>query len=297
MTVMGTIMMGDNVMNNFGGWKVLSNSNYVYHNGRKYHPFLCIYDAAILHPNTNYSFTRDPRFSDHLFEYIISGKGYIDYDGKRYTVTAGDCILMRKDAEVSYFSDKDDPYSKIWFSADGEFVPNMLNALKAEGELFIVRRNLYDKFWRLLYILENDGFELDRISKHVLGIMLEMFTSENNSEISSEEHMTFAQQIKTYIDTVLHSAPSVNGISKHFGVCEATVIRRFKKEFGTTPNEYIKTQRLNMAESMLRNTNYSISQIATLMNYCSQNYFSGEFKEAFGMNPTRYREKCREHMK
>jgi len=281
-------------LNNFGGWKVLSNSNYVYHNGRKYHPFLCIYDAAILHPNTNYGFTRDPRFSDHLFEYIVSGKGYIDYGGKRYTVTAGDCILMRKDAKISYFADRDDPYSKIWFSADGEFVPNMLNALKAEGELFIFRKNLYDKFLRLLYILENDGFELDRISKHVLGIMLEMFAcDQNNHTGSTEEILTFAQQIKSYIDAILHSAPTVTGIAKHFGVCEATVIRRFKKELGVTPNEYIKTQRLNMAESMLRNTNYSIAQISGLMNYCSQNYFSGEFKAAFGMNPTKYREKCR----
>ena len=277
-------------MNNFGGWKVLSNSRYVYHNGRKYHPFLCIYDAAILHPNKNYSFTRNPKFSDHLFEYITSGKGYIDYNGKRYTVTAGDCILMRKDAVISYSSDRDDPYSKIWFSADGEFVPNMLNALKIEGELFIVKKNLYDKFMRLLYILENDGFELERISKHILGIMLAMFTKTEETEAFPEEGLTSAQQIKSYIDAVLHSAPTVNGISKHFGICEATVIRRFKKEFGTTPNEYIKTQRLSMAESMLRNTDYSISQIAGLMNYCSQNYFSGEFKETYGMTPTAYRQ-------
>ena len=280
-------------MNNFGGWKVLSNSNYVYHNGRKYHPFLCIYDAAILHPNTNYGFTRDPRFSDYLFEYIVSGKGYIDYAGKRYTVTSGDCVLMRKDAKVSYFSDKDDPYSKMWFSADGAFVPNMLDALNVSGELFIVKKNLYDKFLRLLYILENNGFELDRISKHILGIMLAMFTDGETSGVAADESLTLAQQIKTYIDAVLHTAPTVNGIAKHFGICEATVIRRFKKEFGTTPNEYIKTQRLNMAESMLRNTNYSISQIASLMNYCSQNYFSGEFKAEFGVNPTQYRESIR----
>ena len=110
-----------------------------------------------------------------------------------------------------------------------------------------------------------------------------------NSDAAAEESLNSAQQIKTYIDAVLHSAPTVNSIAKHFGICEATVIRRFKKEFGTTPNEYIKTQRLNMAESMLRNTNYSISQIASLMNYCSQNYFSGEFKAAFGVNPTQYR--------
>ncbi len=282
-------------MNNFGDFKVLSNSRYVYHNGRKYHPFLCVYDAAILHPNTSYSFTRNPKFSDHLFEYIISGKGYIDYDGKRYTVTAGDCVLMRKDAKVSYFADKDDPYSKMWFSADGAFVPNMLDALNVSGELFIVRKNLYDKFLRLLYVLENDGFELDRISKHILGIMLAMFTDTEDSDAAAEESLNSAQQIKTYIDAILHSAPTVSSIAKHFGLCEATVIRRFKKEFGTTPNEYIKTQRLNMAESMLRSTNYSISQIANLMNYCSQNYFSGEFKAAFGVNPTQYREKFRKN--
>ena len=279
------------VMNNFGDFKVKSNQNYVYHSYRKYHPVLCIYDAAISYPDKNYKHTRDTRFAAHLFEYIVSGKGYIDYGGKRYAVTAGDCVYISKKCEISYFSDKDDPYTKLWFSADGVLPEKLCEALGFDGDLYICKKNLYSKFQRLLHILENDGFELERISKHLFGIMLTMFTDseEAKDETDTAAALSDAVRIKTYIDEIIHSAPTVGDIAKHFDICEATVIRHFKKEFGITPNDYIKKQRLNVAEGLLRNSSYSVTNIAKLLNYCSQSYFSGEFKKQFGVYPTEYR--------
>ncbi len=277
-------------MNNFGEFKVKSNQNYVYHSYRKYHPVLCIYDAAILHSDRNYAHTRDMRFTAHLFEYIVSGKGYIDYNGKRYPVTAGDCIYISNKCSVSYFADKDEPYSKLWFSADGALPGKLCEAFGFDGELFICKKNLYDKFQRLLYVLENDGFEPERISKHLIGIMFSMFTqTDNKTEDSDVALDNDARRIKAYIDTIIQAAPTVGKIAEHFKVCTATVIRRFKREFGETPNEYIKRKRLQLSESMLRNTDYSVSEIAGRLNYCSQSYFSGEFKEMFGVYPTEYR--------
>ena len=278
-------------MNNYGHFKVKGNQNYVYHNYRKYHPVLCIYDAGITYPNPDYKHKRDKGFSENLFEYIVSGKGYIDSGGKRYTVSAGDCVFIDKNTDAAYFSDKDTPYLKLWFSTDGALTGKLCEAFGMTDGIYICKKNLYDRFQRLLHILGTEGFELERISKHILGIALSMFTESSDTESVPEENLTNAQQIKSYIDAVIHSALSVGDIAKYFGVCEATIIRRFKKEYGKTPNEYIKNQRMNIAESMLRSTDYSVSKIAQLMNYCSQSYFSAEFKEAFGVYPTQYRKR------
>jgi len=277
-------------MNNFGQFKVKNHQNYIYHSYRKYHPVLCIYDAAIAYPDKNYKHTRDMRYSAHLFEYIIGGKGYIDCDGKRYTVTAGDCVYISKDCEVSYFADPDEPYTKLWFSADGALPGKLCEAMGFDGNIMICRKDLYGKFQRLLHILENEGFELERISKHLVGIMLAMFsdTERDHADIT-EGSRSDAQRLKAYIDEIIYSAPTIGDIAKHFDICEATVIRHFKKEYGITPNEYIKKQRLNVAEGLLRNSTYSVTNISKLLNYCSQSYFSGEFKKQFGIYPTEYR--------
>ena len=97
------------------------------------------------------------------------------------------------------------------------------------------------------------------------------------------------QAIKAYIDEVLQSSPTLGEIAMHFNICEATVIRLLKREYGETPNSYIKTQRLTLAESLLRNTDYSVSKIAELLNYCSHSYFSEEFMKKYGLYPTQYR--------
>lgn len=282
-------------LNEYGKFKVTGNQNYVYHSYRKYHPVLCIYDAGITYPNTDYRYTTDRRFSANLFEYIVSGKGYIDSGGKRYTVSAGDCVFIDKNTDVTYFSDKDAPYLKLWFSTDGALTGKLCEAFGMNDGIYICKKNLYDRFQRLLHILENEGFELERISKHILGIALSMFTENSSDEQIPDEKLTQAQQIKAYIDAVIYSSPTVVDIAKHFGVCEATVIRHFKKEYGKTPNEYIKKQRMDIAGSMLRSTDYSVSMIAQLMNYCSQSYFSAEFKEKFGVYPTQYRENIRKN--
>ena len=145
---------------------------------------------------------------------------------------------------------------------------------------------------KILHILENEGFELERMSKHLVGIILGMFadTRDESAEADiAEGDGSYAHRIKAYIDEIAYSAPTVGDIAKHFAICEATVIRHFKREYGITPNEYIKNQRLNIAEGLLRNSNYTVTQISRLLRYCSQSYFSGEFRKKFGVYPSEYR--------
>lgn len=279
-------------MNNFGEFKVKNHQNYLYHSYRKYHPVLCIYDAAIAYPDKGYRYTRDMSFTAHLFEYIVSGKGYIDCGGKRYTVTAGDCVYISKKCEVSYFADPNEPYQKLWFSADGALPEKLCEAFGFSGDIMICKKDLYGKFQRILNILENEGFELERMAKHLTGIMFCMFanTKDESAETDiSDTSASLATAIKAYIDVIIYSAPTIGDIAKHFDICEATVIRHFRKEYGTTPNEYIKKQRLNVAAGLLQNSSYSVTNVAKLLNYCSQSYFSGEFKKQFGIYPTEYR--------
>lgn len=282
-------------MNEFGAFKVKTNERYVYHSYRKYHPILCVYDAGILYADASYRYTRDPRYPNNLFEYIMTGKGYILHGDKKYSVKAGDFVFIPKECEVTYYADKDEPYSKLWFTTDGALTGKLCEAFSLKNEVYIVKKKMYDKFQRLFYILENEGFDLERVSKHLLGIMIELVGAEASGrslkEDKNELDLTDAEQLKAYIDTVIDFAPTVNQIAEHFGLCEATVIRRFKREYGETPNQYIKKQRMRLAESLIRNTEYPITKIASLLNFCSQSYFSDMFFKEYGMYPTEYRKK------
>ena len=70
----------------------------------------------------------------------------------------------------------------------------------------------------------------------------------------------------------------------------STFNRTFKKEFDTTPLQYITSKRLKKAENLLKNSEMTISQIAFETGYNDPQYFTRIFKKNIGSTPTIYRE-------
>jgi AraC-like DNA-binding protein len=65
--------------------------------------------------------------------------------------------------------------------------------------------------------------------------------------------------------------------------------REFKIEFGCTPREWLKTQRLNNALLMLRKAQ-SVKQVAYELAYPQIAQFCREFKVRFGITPREFRQ-------
>ena len=59
--------------------------------------------------------------------------------------------------------------------------------------------------------------------------------------------------------------------------------------FGTSPLKYINQLRFARAKEMLDSGFYSVGQIAELIGFQSECYFSREFKAQFGISPSQYR--------
>ncbi len=65
-------------------------------------------------------------------------------------------------------------------------------------------------------------------------------------------------------------------------------LRVFKSVTGTTPLEYRSRIRVDLAKELLKNSNFSISEISESLGYSSLAYFSAAFKKATGISPTEY---------
>ncbi|WP_050698738.1 response regulator [Anaeromassilibacillus senegalensis] len=65
--------------------------------------------------------------------------------------------------------------------------------------------------------------------------------------------------------------------------------RLFKKETGTSINDYLVGARLQEAKRLLRQTEYSIGEIASRVGYSNFSYFSKLFKTETGYTPNEYR--------
>ena len=64
----------------------------------------------------------------------------------------------------------------------------------------------------------------------------------------------------------------------------------FKKETGIKFTEYLSNIRMEKAKSLMENPELKIYEIGHMVGYEDHNYFSRQFKKAYGVSPTTYRE-------
>ena len=267
------------------------NEKYVFFDPIIKNELLQIIGAGIVYPDKNYGYkkVRDC----HIFEYIVKGEGHIESEGRVYDVKAGDCIIGRQDRFVRYYSDKDVPYIKLWFSAKGKFVDNLFDSFALTSAVTVATVDMQSQFEGVLAELENGKYSLEEMSHRILDIF---FAVHCNSNKTGEPHEkpSDVKYIKSYIDTYINGDVSLERIASHFNTSVKKIIEVFKREMGMTPHRYIKEERLRSAKRMLEGTENTVTEIAQALNFCEQSYFSAEFKKAFGMYPTEYRKAFRE---
>ena len=87
----------------------------------------------------------------------------------------------------------------------------------------------------------------------------------------------------------LAAYPSGEKLAQIAGMSPTRYQLAFKKHYGTTPYEYLKELRLNQALFLLKNSDYSITEIAAKVGYHTSGYFAKLFKNAYGLGPREYR--------
>lgn len=92
-----------------------------------------------------------------------------------------------------------------------------------------------------------------------------------------------------YMDLHLEDEISLDELANLAGYSDYYFSKRFKREVGQTPKEYLRSHRLERAKQLLRTTSLSIQDICCRLHFSSQSYFADAFHNATGVTPTAYR--------
>lgn len=92
---------------------------------------------------------------------------------------------------------------------------------------------------------------------------------------------------------LMHQAPqhawTLETLARGAGMSRSALAARFLKLVGETPMQYLTTWRMQLARSLLGETNLSTAAIAERVGYLSEAAFSRAFKKAVGKGPGAYR--------
>ncbi|MFH5185869.1 response regulator [Paenibacillus sp. TAB 01] len=96
-------------------------------------------------------------------------------------------------------------------------------------------------------------------------------------------------EIAKYIQNHYHQDITLQEIASHFYLSREYISRKFKQEFKVNLSDYISGIRAEKAKLLLLNPHLRIAQVAEMVGYDDEKYFSKVFKKIVGFSPNEYR--------
>ncbi|WEK37785.1 MAG: two-component regulator propeller domain-containing protein [Candidatus Pseudobacter hemicellulosilyticus] len=110
-----------------------------------------------------------------------------------------------------------------------------------------------------------------------------------NSMAHSREDELFLEKVQqTILDNLDNADLDVGMLAEQLHMSRPTLFRKINAVSNLTPNELIRLTRLKKAAELLQTGQYKIYEVADMVGYTSQNYFSKSFVACFGISPSQY---------
>lgn len=116
--------------------------------------------------------------------------------------------------------------------------------------------------------------------RSILGETMDMRAISDDYSVARAQH---------YIELHYGSNVTVKGLAALGCVSESTFNRRFKKETGKTPIEYLIEVRINHAKIMLQRKSLPMTEVALRCGFSSSAHFASCFLHRTGHTPSEYR--------
>ncbi|NOU99974.1 response regulator [Paenibacillus planticolens] len=121
--------------------------------------------------------------------------------------------------------------------------------------------------------------ELTRSIVHISKLLLE----------NQQKDKNVIFEIAEYLEKHYHEDVTLQDIAGRFFLSREYISRKFKQEFEVNLSDYLGQIRMSKAKVLLRNPHLRISQVAEMVGYQDEKYFSKVFKKLEGITPNEYR--------
>lgn len=236
---------------------------------------------------------------DYQLIYIAAGQAHFSFDSEEKLLSAGHMVLYLPGQPQYYTYYLKDAPEVYWVHFTGTNAPALAEALKqlispenakplcfASG-ILPEYQSLYLHMIRELQVARPGYEELLPLLLQQLLVLVKRHLTEGSlkqhrlrSEIERAVHY-FNENLASPIEIESYA------LSQHMSCC--WFIRSFKQQMGMPPLQYLTSIRMKRAMELLEGTEYTVTEIGSMVGYENPLYFSKLFKKQTGKSPTEYR--------
>ncbi|WP_028377617.1 AraC family transcriptional regulator [Leeuwenhoekiella sp. MAR_2009_132] len=149
---------------------------------------------------------------------------------------------------------------------------------------------IYQILQRLLFLFTENHPSKDYFVDNMLQELIIRILQTNNRKIYTDKALKLNSNsrlafIIQYIRDHINESLSVELLSKQACMSESNFYKVFKNELGISPIDYINTERIKLAVSLLQNPDRKIKNIYQECGFESRSYFNRVFKRMKNMSP------------
>ncbi len=218
-------------------------------------------------------------------EFIIVTEGYVNIEenGDRYTLSAGDVLMLEPGVRHRGFAESKTKTSFYWihisdFDADSDTAPEKYFHLSEPCQISVL----------CLQLLHYSGLKRrsDAVG-HLLAVLLYELYAQSRASVDDDN--TKAYQIVEWIRINSDRNITARDVARQFGYNEDYISRLLKKQFGSGLKTQISEQKLKLIGNLLLETDLSLSAIADAAGFSDYKLFLKFFKYHSGMTPNEFR--------
>lgn len=241
-----------------------------------------------------------PHYHNH-FElcYVAEGEGWFVLNGVSYPVRKGDLFLV-KPWENHYGAARgDSPYCLYYLGFELSRMSKLetafyqLSTNRVWTDQHTTARRIFNEMFTEIQMQQAHALEM--IQSLLLELLVFILRLYGRNEQELEDKSTLlSPAIREVLDSLhdferAESLLTVDALAQHVHMSRSHFVREFRRCMGIPPGEYIRAMRLEWSKRYLRESDLSISQIATYLHFASIHPFSVFFKRHTGLSPQEYR--------
>ena len=220
---------------------------------------------------------------------VTGGEATMFMGGKTLSFGEGDFLVMFPDTEYHYKSHGN--WSIKWVGVGSADLGLFLGGLGITPESPIIRCLHRERAEGLLNEIYNGAKSPSpsqiMMLKSRLCELISIIAESREGETKLKANRP--SDILAYIAAHYTEDIKVSDIARTYHIDRSHLERSFKRETGFSVRETITNFRIKKAQTLLRETSFSISEIAKASGFRDRLYFSKFFHSKFGMTPSEYR--------
>lgn len=234
-------------------------------------------------PKGSVTVRRQGRVDYHIF-LVLDGKYTVSFGGEEHILTAGGLALyypgeaQRYEALVTSKS--------FWLHFSGEALEGILKSEKLPSGIYKASEKVTTEAFKLLSLFGTGNKRHSRAALLKLIYTLSDCVGDKKSGIPPEIFSAVA-----YVNSNYDKEISLDALAKISGYSKSRFSHLFAESMSTSPLKYQNGLRLKNAAEMLLSSTAPVGEIASLVGFSDQLYFTRLFTREFGISPTEYRKR------